>query len=195
MININELAIQYKKNPTKQLLDKLFYELRFIIKNKATFIYYQKKYRYGKKTLVLSETNQTTMDDVKQDMCFEIMRIIKKYNCKKPFDNYLFASLWNWKPHFLNKKFYNYLKNNPAEVIDEEGNEKSLIENIPQPETTTSELDFKEMFENLNETEKKVINLLIENNNLKQCEIAESIGVSQQRISQILEDIKKKYVY
>jgi RNA polymerase sigma factor (sigma-70 family) len=128
-------------------------------------------------------------------MCIEIMRIIKKYKCKKPFDNYLFASLWNWKPHFLNKKFYNYLKNNSAEIIDEEGNEKSLIENIPQEENTTAELDFKEMFENLNETEKKVINLLTENNDIKQSEIAEIIGVTQQRISQIIDEIKKKYVY
>jgi len=195
MININELAIQYKKNPTKLLLDKIFFELRFIIKNKATFIYFQKKFKYGNRTLVLSETKQVDLQDVKQDMCIEIMRIIKKYDCKKPFDNYLFSSLWNWKPHFLNKKFYNYLKNNSSEIVDEEGNEKSLIENIPQEESTTSELDFKEMFENLNETEKKVINLLTGNNNLKQSEIADIIGVKQSRISKILKGLKKKYVY
>ena len=58
MININELALQYKINPTKLLLDKIFFELRFIIKNKATFVYYQQKFKYGKMSINLAETKQ-----------------------------------------------------------------------------------------------------------------------------------------
>ena len=78
-------------------------------------------------------------------------------------------------------------------VVDDEGKEKSLIDSIPQ-ENSSQELNFVDLFENLNENEIKIINLFQENGNIKQTEVASILGVTKQRVKQILNGLKKKYV-
>jgi RNA polymerase sigma factor (sigma-70 family) len=206
------LAKEYVKTKDKTILVKIFKLLKHILKSKADFVFYQKTFHEGKskgyiesldgkKTPVyehnfkLVDTKQTELEDVEQELALEVIRILNKYNPKQPFENYLFAAIWNWTPKFARKnKFFNYLKFNSMNVVDEDGNEKSLIDNIPQ-EVNFGCGDLTEMFENLTENEKKIINLYQENNNISQSEIADSIGITQSGVSRLLAGLRKKYIY
>jgi RNA polymerase sigma factor (sigma-70 family) len=190
MKEINELVRQYKKNKDPQLLNQIFEVLKNIIKKKAEFLFYQKIYKMGKYEFRLVDTKQCDLNDVKQELNLEILRIINDYNVKEPFENYFFASLWRWKPRFINKKFIQQMFN--IHEIDED--EESKMNNIPaKPEETNEDINIDELFSDLSEIEKKIVNLLKDNPELNQSELAETIGVTQQRISELMANIRKKY--
>jgi len=208
---LDRLAKEYIETKDKTILVKIFKLLKHILKQKASFVYYQKTFHEGKltghikaldgkKTPVyehnfrLVDTKQTELEDVEQELAIEVIRILKKYKPTESFETYLFAAIWNWTPKFARKnKFFNYLKFNSMNVVDDTGKEKSLIDDIPQEKSVADE-NFTDMFENLNENEIKIINLFQENGNIKQTEIARIIGVTKQRVKQILQGLKKKYV-
>jgi len=207
---LNKLAKEYSENKDKIVLTKIFAILKNLLKKKASFVFYARKFHEGKitghiKTLEgkkipvykhnfkLCETGQTELADVQSELAIELIRILKKYKPEQDFETYLIGALWNWTPKFARKnKFFNYLKFNSMSVVDDEGKEKSLIDEIPQPES--SDNNFIDMFENLTENEIKVINLFQENGNIKQTEIARIIGVTKQRVKQILQGLKNKYI-
>ena len=58
----------------------------------------------------LSENNLCKLDDVKSDLCVEIMRIINKYDVAKDFNKYLFGNLWVYKPALVNEDLRNQIK-------------------------------------------------------------------------------------
>jgi RNA polymerase sigma factor (sigma-70 family) len=209
---LDVLAEEYIKTKDKNILDKIFKILKNLLKKKASFVFYNQTFHEGRiiryKTIQpenkkipiheynfkLSETGQTELKDVEQELALEVIRILNKYNPKQSFETYLISALWLWTPKFARKnKFFNYFKNNSMNVIDDNGNEKSLIDELPQ-ETNHYNDKLEELFENLTETEKKIINLFQENSNINQSQIAGIIGITKQRVSFILKGLKKKYV-
>lgn len=210
---LNKLAKEYSETKDKIVLTKIFAILKNLLKQKASFVFYKKTFHEGKitgyiKTLEgkkipvykhnfkLSETGQTELADVQSELAIEVIRILKKYKPEQDFETYLIGALWLWTPKFARKnKFFNYLKFNSMSVVDDSGKEKNLIDEIPQKEKFSSDLvNFIDMFENLNENEIKIINLYQENGNIKQTEVARIIGVTKQRIKQILQGLQKKYI-
>jgi RNA polymerase sigma factor (sigma-70 family) len=213
---LDKLAKEYAETKDKNILPKIFKILKHILKKKASFVFYQQTFHEGKKlpkskwfkningeliptyehNFRLVDTKQTELEDIEQELALEVIRLLKKYNPKQPFDEYFFGTLWKWIPKFTTKnKFLNYLKHNSMYIVDDAGNEKSLIDDIPQKESFSSGLlNFIDMFENLNENEIKIINLFQENGNIKQTEIARIIGVTKQRVKQILQGLKNKYI-
>jgi RNA polymerase sigma factor (sigma-70 family) len=190
MKKINELVKQYKKTKDSQVLNQIFEVLKNIIKTKSEFIFYQKLFKFGKFEFRLVDTKQYELNDVKQELNLEVLRIIKDYNINEPFEPYFFASLWNWKPRFVNKKLIQQLLN--IHEVDED--EDSKVNNIPaEPVEIEDELNIDEMFTNLTDIEKKIVILLKDNPELNQSQLAETIGVTQQRISELLVNIRKKY--
>ena len=208
---LDKLAKEYIETKDKTILVKIFKLLKHILKQKASFVFYQKTFHEGKITghiksldgkkipvyehnFRLVDTKQTELEDVEQELAIEVIRILKKYKPTESFETYLFAAIWNWTPKFARKnKFFNYLKFNTMNVIDDTGKEKSLIDDIPQ-EISAYEENFVDMFENLTENEIKIINLFQENGNIKQPEIARIIGITQQGVSFILKNLRKKYI-
>lgn len=208
---LNKLAREYRKNRDKVILTEIFSILKNVLKKKASFVFYSQTFHEGKITghiksldgkkipvykynFKLCETGQTELTDVQSELAIEIIRILNKYNPEQDFETYLFSALWNWSPRFARRnKFFKYLKNNSMYTVDNNGIEKSLIDDIPQAESLADE-NFTDMFENLTENEIKIINLFQENGNIKQTEIAKIIGVTKQRIKQILQGLKNKYV-
>jgi RNA polymerase sigma factor (sigma-70 family) len=207
---LNNLAKEYSKTGNREVLTKIFTILQNLLKKKASFVFYAKTFHEGKITghiklngkkipvykhnFKLSETGQTELADVQSELAIELIRILKKYKPEQDFETYLIGALWNWTPKFARKnKFFNYLKFNSMNVIDDTGKEKSLIDDIPQAKSMTDE-NFTDMFENLTENEIKIINLFQENGNIKQTEIAHILGVTKQRVKQILQGLQKKYV-
>jgi RNA polymerase sigma factor (sigma-70 family) len=190
MKELNELIKQYKKTKDHQLLNQIFEVLKNIIKKKAEFLFYQKTFKFGKYEFKLVDTKQVELNDVKQELNLELLRMIKDWKGKQPFENYLFASLWNWRPKFVNKSLIQETFN--IHEIDED--EDSKIDNIPaEPEEIKEDINIDEMFSDLTEIEKKIIILLKDNPELNQSELADIIGVTQQRISELMTNIRKKY--
>ena len=190
MKELNKLVIQYKKTKNSQILNQIFEILKNVIKKKAEFIFYQKTFKFGKCEFRLINTKQIELNDVKQELNLEVLRIINNYNIKKPFEKYLFGCLWNWKPKFMNKKFLQQYLN----IHETDGNRGIKIDEIlGKPEGDKEKINIDEMFENLTKIEKKIINFLIKNSNLNQSQLAEKIGVTQQMISKIMKNVRKKY--
>jgi len=189
MKKINELVKEYKKTKDSQILNKIFEVLKNIIKTKSEFIFYQRTFKMGKYEFRLVDTKQCELNDVKQELNLEILRMIKDWKGKQPFENYLFTSLWNWRPNFVNKKLIQHMFN-----VHEDDEEDSKVNNIPaEPTEIEEEINIDEMFSNLTDIEKKIVILLKDNPELNQSQLAETIGVTQQRISELLLNIRKKY--
>jgi len=210
---LDKLAKEYSRTKDKTILPKIFKILKHILKKKASFVFYQQTFHEGRRlpkskwfkningeliptyehNFRLSDTKQTELEDVEQELAKELIILLKKYNPTQPFEEYLYGTLWNWIPKFTTKnKFLNYLKHNSMYVVDDSGNEKSLIDDLPQE--SHEERNLVDNFENLTENEIKIINLFQENGNIKQTEIARIIGVTKQRVKQILQGLKNKYI-
>lgn len=187
---LNKLAVEYSQTKNANLFPAIFKIIEPILKKKAEFVFYQKTFRGHFK---LVDMKQNTLDDVKQDLVVEVIKLLKKYKPEQSFSTYLISSLWKWTPKYTRKnKFFKYLKNKSMNIIGEDGEEKSLIDDIPQ--TSHFEGNLVDLFENLTETEIKIVNLFQENNNINQSEIAGIVSLTQQRVSQIFQGLKKKYI-
>ncbi len=187
---LEQLAKKYVETKDTNLFISIFKLLEPLLKKKASFIFYQKVFRGNFK---LVDMKQNYLEDVRQELNLEVINLLNKYNPKKSFGTYLVSSLWKWTPKFTRKnKFYKYLKNKSINAVDNDGTEFSILDNISQEEVSSD--NFIEIFENLTKTETKILNLYQENIHINQSEIAEIIGVTQQRIDQIISGLKKKYI-
>jgi hypothetical protein len=194
MQNLNELVKLYKETKDKKLIEQIFTLLKGVIKKKAEYTYYQKKFKVSKnKYIKLLENNQTTLDDVKQELYLDILKWINGYIEDKGFDVYLFSRLWYWHPSFVTRDFLNQYNTVSIYKVDDEGNEDNLIEHIAISNELENRIDIDDLFNNLTTQEKLVINILVKNQTATDLQIAEIIGVSRQRVTHILMAIRKKF--
>jgi len=196
MTNLSELVKKYKETNDKKILNDIFYQLRNILKKKAQHVFYQKEFKIQKSSYKLIDTKLIDFEDVLSELNLLILKLINNYNIEQDFETYLFASIWNWRPDCI----HNIKSNkNPAKFVgkvitmNEDENEIDILDENSEYKVT-NELNADELFENLTETEKKIINLLQDDHSLTQQQLSQIIGVTQQRISQLLIDIKKKYI-
>jgi len=193
MQNLNELVKMYKVTKDKNLIEQIFIILKKVIDKKADYTYYQRWFKVGKKKYIkLSETNQTTLDDVKQELYMDILKLIDTYKVDKEFDTYLFSSLWFWRPAFVNKEFMNQLTNISMYAENDKGEERNLLDNFAICHEFDKQIDIDTIFDNLTEQERNILNMLIASPDLNYTQIAETIGVSSSRISQIMENLRNK---
>jgi len=183
---LTELVIQYKKNKDNKILNTIFLLLEKNLKEKADYVFYQQNF-FGKKGIKLSATKKVDYDDIKQELYYEILKIINTYDTKFPFENYLFSSLKFWKPSIINTEFFKNLNTQSIYQINEEGEEENIAENIMI--TNPQKIEF---IEDLTNKEREIFDLLKSDINLTQIEIAEELGISQQRVSDLIASIKKK---
>ena len=193
MEKVEELAKQYKKTKKQELLNQIFIRLQNIIKKKADFIFYQKKFNCNGKIFRLNDIKKCELNDVLQELNLEVLRIIDNYDTKKPFKNYFFATLWDWRPSFIRTGTFFQEMN----ILNESNFTKEDNENIfdsfasQAPETLLSNIE--DSFKDLTKEEKKVLLLLDKNSHLNQSQIAQKLKVTQQRVSQIMQSLQKKY--
>lgn len=215
MKKINELAIQYKNTNDRIILNEIFKLLYDSIQEKTKYIFYkqdfvknryqikiwnssQKKYKSEKRvnTFKLCNSKKIEISDVEQELKLEILRIIRDYDVKLPFENYLNSSLINWRPSFIRKKnFMEVLSTiNESELINEE-EEESPLNNLMSVDAQYPEehTDILSQFGNLTKKEKILIQLISSHPEKNQTELAEIIGVTQQRIAQMKQILKNKY--
>jgi DNA-directed RNA polymerase specialized sigma subunit len=185
MPNLTKLMRQYKRSKDKKLLNDIFIKLKNTIIDKSKFVFYKQNF-FGEKEMHLCDTKQIELEDVIQDLNLFILTIIND-NKIKNFEHYLNHSLKFYKPSFLNAEFMKNLFTQSIYRINEEGNEENLADKLPTPELINIEFSSP-----LTEKEQKVWELLQEDLNLSQEEIAEELSLSQKTISNVIASIKEK---
>jgi RNA polymerase sigma factor (sigma-70 family) len=191
-MTLNELAKFYKETKERKYIDEIFKIIAKQLNDKASYTFYQKKFKASKYYFRLCDTHKVEEDDVLQELYLNVLETINRYDGVRPFDTYLFSTLWLWKPKFINRDFYCQLKNISTVEYDNEDDEV-MHEIAVNPVYPQDEIVIDNLFTNLTEREKKIIDLLRQNTKLKRVELAEILEVSPESISQSLRSIKNKY--
>jgi RNA polymerase sigma factor (sigma-70 family) len=196
MKTLDELALEYKKTKNKNLLNNLFILLQPMLKKKSEYIFYHKQFKCGNSSVRLCNTKKVELDDIIQELNLEVLRIIDNYDVSRPFKNYFFSTLWDWRPDFIRTgnfgKEINMVISENILATDENTN---FLDNMADPNSVqaTDDTPIFQKFTDLTDQEKKVMNLLMKNNKINQSQIAKIIGVTQQRVGQIINKLKNKY--
>lgn len=192
MKTLNELAVEYNQKKEGAVLLEIYKKLEKTITEKAKFVFYQKKFRYGIK---LVNTKQVDFEDIKQELYLEILRLLNNLDPKKSFETYLYSTLWNWDAsRIINQDFYNQLKNVNMITADEADEEDTpIIDTIATLPKFDEEEEIEHLFTKLTSTEKKIIEILRLNSKIKQPELAKILKVTQQAVSKIFVSLRKKY--
>jgi len=189
MTKLDELAIQYKKANNQYIGNQIYLLVKKSIQEKTKYLFYQQKY----KGMRLCNLHIVDIEDVEQELYLELARTLDKYNQKKgTFSTYWYSTLWNYKPKFINADFFNQLKNTKIYKLNEDDEEESLIDHIASF-PAQDEINIFDMFDNLTEDEKKLINILKKKEGINQSELADIMGVTQSYISIMFVNIRKKY--
>jgi len=215
MNNITNIIIEYKQTYSSKLLDSIFKELNPMLEKKAKFIYYKKYFPLSlynkcptcrscqeqkcrechlctciKGTFNLKEQHLCDLDDVRHDLILETMRMIEKFDITRDFNTYFIATLWKWNPTFINRDMINTIISKSIYIKTEDDKESDIIDT---KETKINDFDMTKFLDNLKDnTERKIVHILLKNNKIQQKEIAEKLGFTEGRISQIIKKIKNK---
>jgi len=215
MNSLNDLAKQYKKTNSQVVLIEIFKLLAQPIKTKARYIFYkqdfikekyevmvydkkkedlkkQKRVRYFK----LCDTNKIELEDIEQDLQLQVMELLKKYDPKKPFENYFNATLSDWRPSCVRE--FNFIKDldtkNETELVQENQEEPPLDDLATiEPEYPVEDVNIDKMFQNLTKKEKNLLELMVKFPNKNQQELADIIGVTKQAVSKMIIGVREKY--
>jgi RNA polymerase sigma factor (sigma-70 family) len=214
MDNLNLLAKEFKRTKLRIISNRILTLLSAPIHQKATYVFYKQQFIkekfkievFDKKTKTykieervkcfrLCDTKKLEIEDIEQELNLKVLELLENYDARKPFSNYLFGTLKNWRPSYIQD--VNFIKDldtqNESELPDKENEQQTLddvTDNYQSRQNEEIELDY--LFENLTEAEKKFIKLRLKNPQKNQSELALIIGVSQERVSQIIEGLRKK---
>ncbi|HEY0088654.1 MAG TPA: sigma factor [Candidatus Lokiarchaeia archaeon] len=187
--NITEFVIDYKTNPTVKKIGFIFKELQIFINKTSRRVYYRKNLTVGKQVYSISDSSYE-LEDVKQDVCLEIMRLINNFDITKSFNTYLISSLYKYQPHFVNKAFINELVGVSLDHIEEDIGE--FVKSNTSANSVFADLaveDILNQFEN--SIDKNIVKSYLENPNITESELGAKYKVTQQYISLRLGEIRK----
>ena len=190
---LNELVVEFKKTKNSQILNQIFTSLSKVIHEKSKYIFYQQKFSAKKYVFRLVDTKQVDIMDVEQELNLFTLELINRCDINKPFDKYFYSSIWLWKPKFINQDFVNSLRNVSDIKLSDEGDEYSLIDGVATFPKFDEPINLDDLFDNLSDNERKILNILKDNPKTTQEKIAQVLGVTRERVSQIYVDIRKKY--
>ena len=213
MNNLNELAKEYKQTKSQVILNNIFKLLYKALKDKASYVFYKQNFfkekrtteifnrktkRFEKKeeiiTIKLYNTKKIELEDIEQELKLKVMELLTNFDVKKPFENYLFSTLKNWRPSYVQEvNFMKGLDTINESDLNNKDEENINLDNFPAPEQKIEEpTNYEILFQNLTIQERFLINILRRCPNKKQQELADIIGVTHQRIDQILKVLRKK---
>jgi RNA polymerase sigma factor (sigma-70 family) len=211
MDNLDQLVKEYKQTTDKNILNQIFKLLKPTVVDKARFIFYKQKFIKDTKVMrlfdqekkkfinkecntyfKLADVKLMEFEDVMQEINLLVLKLIDNYDTNLAFSHYLVSSLKNWRPPCIRDDIIKHqLKNVSTTCVNEEGEETNLIDNIPvQP--NVEEPNMEDLFVDLTETDKKIIKILNENPKANHTELAELLGLTDGRISQIITELKNK---
>lgn len=194
--NLTKLVRQYKKEKNSKILEEIFNLLNKQLNQKAKYIFYKQNFLIEGKKCKLKELHRIDFEDIEQELKLTVLELIKNYNPRKPFENYLNHTLKFWFPKVMRQKEKrNELAiKNESEIYDEETETGVKFDNFSAFEPKKEEpLNLSKMFGELTKKEKRLIKLLIKNPNQNQSQLADRLRVSQMEISRILGELRDKY--
>jgi RNA polymerase sigma factor (sigma-70 family) len=216
-MKVESLIKEYKQIKDKKILDQIYLSLNPVIKNKARYIFEKKYYPLSlyyrcynclqckkqkseqcqectlcscvKGTFNLKKRHLCSQEDIENDLWIDVLRMIETYDMSKKWDNYFYASLWNWQPTFLTKNFIKSL-------LDESLEESNDVEKIEESTQRIVKIEADNLIEIakgiLSEDEMKILYILLLPKKLTHLQIAKKLNVSQQTVSLKLAKIRKK---
>lgn len=186
MKDLNQLVKEYQKTKDNKIIDDIFKEIIHNLNIKADYVYYQKKYMLKDKCIRLKNTGIISRDDVFQELCLDVLKLIQNCDNDKPFINYYYGTLKYWKPKFINNDLYYQLTTTCQLTCDSETS--LMLERGKTDPIITDE----ELYEELTDEQNKIVTLLYANPNLNQVDLARELKISQSAISLQLNEIRKK---
>ncbi len=126
---IDKLAIQYKKTGDSKIRNQLFEEVLPIIKEKSKYVYWYKSYKLYDKICRVKHLYNVTEEDIFQDLALDVLTWMENYSGRGSFKTYMFSSLWNWRPRYINKETYMNIKSIKCMNMGTAQKDK-LIENL-----------------------------------------------------------------
>jgi len=199
---LTNLVIDYQETKAQAVLSAIFKLLEKTIKDKAKYIYNTKyfpiSHYYGasekKGTFNLRKSNLCDIEDVRQELIVEVIRIINNFNPKlnKKFMRYLLSCVWNWRPAFITADFIGQITSEKLYKINSEGEEELTEQLMPEDlNRKFIDIDLAGIESELTTPlEKKVLSVLLNSKGLTQVEIAKEAGVSKQMIGMVIAKIK-----
>ena len=226
MDKLNQLAKQYTKTKDSKICQDIFKLLNKMINDKANYTFYKRKFikdknltftmevydkeqrKFIKKEVPscfrLCEIKKFDIEDIISEYNVFVLELLNKYDGKRPFKNYLFASIKNWKPYCIRDLNFradlDILNENNLPKIN---GKKLTLDNIliTQPEKLTEEIEedknvnVEELFKNLTKKEKKLLKIKKNNPKITQSQLADLLNVTQPRVCEILGNLRKKCKY
>ena len=192
MKNLTDLVRQYKRTQSTIILGEIFQLIDDNLKKRAQYLFYQQKFQVGKKSIRLVDLKRMEFDDVLQDLRLRILELISQYDVKRPFENYYYTTLQFWFPKCLrNRDQREELGILTESEMKSNEDDSSVFDHLTTP--AVYPIENIEIFDNLSEMEKKVVDLFFDSPDKNQQEVAEILGVTQQRVSELIMNIRKKY--
>jgi len=191
--NIVDLVMKYKQTNSQKDLNDFFVALQPILIPKARFLYYTKWYKIKHKYFKLCNIPSIDFEDILSEINIEVLNIIQEFDCIRPFENYFYMSLWKWRPSFLRNRNFLIQVLGIYEEVDE--NNSSNFDTIMYiyPKEYCDEFKPEDLFNELTKDEKKIVNLLHRDSSLTHEQLSENIGVTRSRVTQLMDEIRKKY--
>jgi len=206
---LTSLAKEYKKTKSDKVLNDIFKELEEPLRKKANFVYYSQRFVKSKfstndinintkkrefknkvKTFKLKDVRGIEIEDIQQELYLQVLLLLKNYNTKSPFDNYLFGTLKKWRPSFLREN--NFIKDLDTIREDKLFNEDDCGGINILGKSEESAIEILDFFEPLTDEEEKYIQLKIKNPNLKKSEIEKRLGITPTNLNKLIKNIKNK---
>jgi len=209
-MELNNLVKNYKQTKDQKIINQIIGLLRDTIQNKAKYIFERKYYPLSlyhkckvcreaqgedkctciRGTFNLKKEHLCEYLDVENDLWCEILRIINNYDITKDFNTYLYATLWNWTPSFINKNFIKSLRNKSLSYANKEGKEMDIVDD--DSENTIINNSTLQAIYSVCKTnrEKEILSILLKNNKISQKQIAKKLKVTQQSVSKIIQKLR-----
>jgi RNA polymerase sigma factor (sigma-70 family) len=153
----------------------------------------------------LYEQGLCRWEEVFNDLWIRVTKIIDNYDINKPFITYLIATLWEWRPSFLTKKFIKSITTNkPLTYINDDGDtDEEEISGEEGQEMNTNVIDesseeksrpvLQDIFKECKtENEVKICKFYLENQNITEEELGQKLKMTKQNISLILHRLRKR---
>jgi len=187
---IDNLAKQYKQTGVIAIRDTLFNEILPIIKEKAKYVYWYKAYKLYDRVCQVRNLYNITEEDILQDLCLDALTWIEKFNGTTSFSKYLFASLWNWKPKYINKEAYVGINTVECKGLTSEEKD-NFMDSIANEIQLDLRIGVGSLMENVKcPNEKAILKMLYINPDISKNDMAKVLGVSKGRVSQIFANMK-----
>lgn len=204
-MTLNELAIEYKKTNSKEILTLIFEKIMPKLKEKAKYVFYHQRFKaeeysvndYNKETeelenkikvstFKLCETHKMDYKDVEQELYLLVLELLQNYDINLAFSKYLSSSVWNWRSECVRQ--YNFIKDLQTINDFEEQNITHRQEFIFPEE----EIEIDTLFKKLTKRELEFVELCKKYPEKNHSQIAEIMGVSREYARQLKNNLKKK---